>query len=160
MYRLLSAVVLGLWSLSVPAVEVPATVDLAADGAAARRAGVPVMLMFSATYCGYCDLLEAEILRPMLISGDYDDKVVIRKLVLDEADEVRGFDGRMVSPDWLMGEYDVYVTPTLVFLSPEGRVLAGNIVGVNTLELFGGRVDAAIAEARARIAGAGIAASR
>ena len=43
---------------------------------------VPVVL-FSASHCGYCTIIKEEFLKPMLLSGDYVDKVLIRKLVID-----------------------------------------------------------------------------
>ena len=51
----------------------------------------------------------------------------------------------------LMVRYDVSVTPTMLFLGPDGRELVPRIVGINTPELFGGRVDAAIEAAAERL---------
>ncbi len=141
-----------LWlSSAAGAAEVPESGDLAADGRLARSLGVPLLVVFSAEHCGYCELLEAEILRPMILSGEYDDRVVIRKVMLDEGSELRDFDGRQVETDALMVRYDISVTPTMLFLGPDGRELVPRIVGINTPELFGGRVDAAIEAAAERL---------
>lgn len=141
---------LGLSSMA-GAVEVPESGDLAADARLALERRVPLLVVFSAEHCGYCELLEAEILRPMILSGEYEDRVVIRKVMLDEGRELRDFDGRRVEADTLMVRYDVSVTPTMLFLGPDGRELAPRIVGINTPELFGGRVDAAIEAASERL---------
>ena len=135
-------------------VEVPVAEDLAAVSGQAREGRLPVMLMFSASYCPYCDLLEEEIVRPMLISGDYTDKVIIRKVVVDSYADLRDFDGADLGPGELARRYRVPATPTLVFVDHQGRELAGRIVGINTVELFGGRVDLAIERSLALLRGA------
>ena len=148
--RLLLALLLALWGLTGAAAppRVTITSDLGADGKLATARQLPIMLVFTASDCSYCDLLERDILRPMLISGDYDDKVIIRKIVIDEQPSIRDFRGRRIAADQLAQRYGVYVTPTILFLDSRGRELSERIVGINTVEMFGGRVDAAIAESR------------
>lgn len=131
-------------SILASEVEVETTTDLYSSAQHASTQNVPILLMFSAAHCPYCDILENEILIPMLISGDYTDRVLIRKILLDEHDDVRNFNGNTTSVDQISAHYDVFVTPTMLFLGPDGRELAPRIVGVNTLEMFGGRVDEAI----------------
>ncbi len=118
--------------------------DMFSNQQLASSKQIPVMIMFSAEDCAYCDILENEILRPMLISGDYGDKVLIRKFMVDDEGKIRDFDGKMIDTYDFVYRYNVFVTPTLVFVDPEGQELAERIIGVNTLELFGGRVDDAI----------------
>lgn len=126
------------------AVRVPVTTDLQADGALAARRHLPIMLVFTATDCSYCDLLESDILKPMLISGDYTNKVIIREIVIDQQITVKGFDGKPTTPQAVAQHYGVYVTPTLLFLGARGHELTHRIVGINTVDMYGGRVDAAI----------------
>ena len=65
-----------------PPVAVPDAADLAGTGALSRARQLPIMLVFSADDCPYCRLLEEEFLKPMLISGEYDDKVIfLRKII-------------------------------------------------------------------------------
>ncbi|MEJ2346654.1 MAG: thioredoxin fold domain-containing protein [Gammaproteobacteria bacterium] len=148
--RLLLALLLALWGLAAVAAapRVTVTSNLSADAKLATARRLPIMLVFTASDCSYCELLEREILRPMLISGDYDDKVIIRKIVIDEQPSIRDFHGRRVAADQLARRYDVRVTPTILFLDARGRELSERIVGINTVEMFGGRVDAAIANSR------------
>ncbi len=102
------------------------------------------MIMFSAEDCAYCEILESEVLRPMLMSGDYGHKVLIRKYMVDHGGNIRDFDGKMIDNYEFVSRYNIFVTPTLVFLDSHGQELAERIIGVNTLELFAGRVDDAI----------------
>ena len=43
-----------------------------------------IMLEVSASYCDYCRVLEEEIIKPMLRSGDYTKNVLIRQLEIDD----------------------------------------------------------------------------
>lgn len=125
-------------------VKVPVARDLAKDGEVAARSGIPIMLVFSSYHCTYCEILDREIVKPMIKSGEYDDKVIIRKVRLDEGDTLRDFNGEVVSAGKLGTRYDAYVTPTTAFVDGRGRPLASPLVGINTVEFFGGRVDSAI----------------
>jgi len=120
--------------------------DMYASQQIASARQMPVMIMFAAEECPYCEILESEVLRPMLISGDYGGKVLIRKFMIDHDAKIRDFDGKMIDSSDFPDRYNVFVTPTLVFLGYDGQELAETIIGVNTLELFAGRVDDAILE--------------
>jgi len=130
---------------------VPVTDDLRADAAQAARQRVPLMLVFTGLGCSYCDLLEQEFLRPMLISGDYNGKVMIRKLVVDNGSRVTGFDARRIATAKLADAYGVFVTPTILFVNSDGYQLAERMVGINTIELFGGYLDECIDSALLRL---------
>lgn len=156
MLRRLGALLLVLtasWSANAaPApVQVPVTTDLAELGRTAAERQLPILLVFSADHCTYCELLEQEILKPMLRSGDYTDKVLIRKVLLDRGDTLRDFDGQRVEAGNFATFRDVYVTPTMLFVDPRGRELAPRLVGINTVEMFAGLVDAAIDRARTNL---------
>ena len=129
---------------AVPEVEIPVTRDLRADARQANARCTPILLVFSARTCSYCRVLEEEVLKPMLRSGQYGDRVLVRKVMLDDEVQVEGFDGHDVSPVRLSHDYNVRFTPTLLFLGPEGGELAGRLIGVNTLDFYGWYVDQAI----------------
>jgi thioredoxin-related protein len=122
-------------------VEIPLATDLQADGRHAREAGLPILLTFSAIVCEYCRQLEDEFLRPMLISGDYTDKTLIRRLLLDNGSRVIDFAGERIATTQLSDRYRVYVTPTILFLDGNGNELAERMVGINTPEMYGGYLD-------------------
>ena len=124
--------------------EVQATTDLAQDARLAQKKRLPILLMFSATHCTYCELLENEILKPMLLSGDYTDKVIIRKVVIDEESSLKDFNGKKIETDDFVLRYNVIVTPTMVFIDQNGKELTKRMIGINTIDYFGGDVDNAI----------------
>jgi thioredoxin-related protein len=122
-------------------IEVPIARNLHADSQLAHERRLPILLAFSANECSYCELLEEEFLQPMLLSGDYRDKVIIRKLVLDNGSRLTDFSGQRINATRLSGRYRVTVTPTLLFIDENGSELAERMVGINTPELFGGYLD-------------------
>lgn len=122
-------------------VEVPVATDLQQLGVQASERRLPILLSFSALDCSYCALLEEEFLEPMLLGGEYTDKIIIRKLVLDNGSRVGNFSGRQLDATQLSDQYRIYVTPTILFVNAHGRELAERMVGINTPELFGGYLD-------------------
>jgi len=103
-----------------------------------------LVLMFHAEYCEYCERLEEDLLQPMVRSGDYDQKVLIRKIQVDGSYDLIHFDGSRISSEKLSSHYDASLTPTLVFLDAKGVERSEKILGYNTPELFGAYVDRAI----------------
>jgi thioredoxin-related protein len=77
----------------------------------------------------------------MIKSGEYDKKVIIRKLQIDEARDVVDFSGKTVEPSDISGKYNAFVTPTLVFLDHQGNERIKQMVGINTVEMFGAYLD-------------------
>jgi thioredoxin-related protein len=122
-------------------VEIPVASNLQADGQQARAARLPILLSFSALVCEYCRQLEDQFLRPMLISGEYSDRVLIRRVLLDNGYRTIDFSGERISTTQLSDRYKVYVTPTLLFLDGNGNELARRMVGINTPEMYGGYLD-------------------
>jgi thioredoxin-related protein len=136
-------------------VAVPVATDLLADGEISRTSRLPILLAFLANHCSYCGDLEEGFLEPMLLSGDYSDKIVIRKLVLDNGSWLIDFNGNKVSATGLASRYRVYVTPTLLFVDALGKELARRMVGFNTPEMYGGYLDQCIETARQQSRGTG-----
>ena len=129
---------------------VPVTEDLARTGAESRQRGLPILLVFSAEDCEYCQRLEEELLVPMLRQG-LGRRAVVRKVMLDSYGPLRDFSGARSSADREALLRDVDVTPTLLFTDAAGRELAPRIVGYQSTEMYGAYVEAALAEAARRL---------
>jgi thioredoxin-related protein len=80
----------------------------------------------------------------MMKSGDYDDKVIIRRVEMGVGSEVTGFDGKSIGADELARGYQVFVTPTVVVVGPDGRQLADKLVGYGSRDFYGSYLDSAI----------------
>jgi len=140
--------------LSVQAeVDVPVATDLQADGSLAADRRLPILLAFSAINCSYCELLEEEFLQPMLLGSEYGDRIIIRKIVLDDGSRLTDFNGQRQDATSLSDHYRVFVTPTLLFVDSTGAELTGRMLGINTPELFGGYLDDCIDTALMKVRG-------
>jgi len=109
-----------------------------------KEKNLGLVLMLHAEHCPYCALMENEILSPMVKSGEYDNRILIRKLQIDEARDVIDFSGKTVEPSDISGRYNAFLTPTLVFLDHQGNEIIKQMVGINTVEMFGAYLDVEI----------------
>ena len=116
-----------------------------------KKKSLGLVLMLHAEHCPYCALMESDILSPMIKSKEYDNKVLIRKLQIDESRDIKDFSGKTVDPSDLSKRYDATLTPTLVFLDYQGNEKAEKMVGINTVELFGAYLDAEIDKLKSNI---------
>jgi thioredoxin-related protein len=116
--------------------DVPIARNLNADAQLAHNRQLPILLAFMAIECSYCELLEEEFLQPMLLGGEYRDKVIMRKLILDNGSRLIDFSGQRIDA---------------TRLDEKGTELAERMVGINTPELFGGYLDDCIETARLMI---------
>ena len=145
------ALLLSMAGALLAEVRVPVAKNMQQEGSQAQQRQLPILLTFSADDCSYCELLEEDFLQPMLLSGEYQDRIIIRKLILDDASSLRDFSGKSIDTTQLSDRYRVFVTPTILFIDGEGRELAERMTGINTPELYGGYLDACIDTAHTRI---------
>lgn len=132
---------------SVADVNVDKVNDFKALSKQLKQEKLVLVLEFKTKNCRFCKQLEDEILKPMLISGDYNDLVSIKQISLDSDQQVTDFDGSLITGKQLAKRMNIIVAPTLVFLNSEGQEVSERIVGINTPEMFSAYVDAAIDEA-------------
>ena len=145
------ALVLGLSQTALAKPDVKTTDDFTQIAKISKARALPILMVFSSTGCAYCVLLENDFLRPMLISGDYTDKVIIRKVVIDQVGSVRDFNGKRILSNAIVGKYNISVTPTILFLDSHGHELTKRMVGVGTVDFFGGFLDQAIDQSYRRL---------
>ena len=133
--------------------EIIETTDLAQLGKNSVETKRPILLLISQEDCPFCVRLKREILNPMVLSGDYDSRIIMRELIIDSMVEPRGFDGYELDASIIASEYGINVTPTMLFLGPDGRELTKRIIGINTVELFSFYIDQAIDKAVKKLNG-------
>lgn len=127
------------------------TRDLVTVAAESKSRRLPVLVMFSAKHCGYCQRLEEEFLRPMLISGEYEDRVIIRKVMVDSFASIRDFKGEKIDAGRFADRYNVDVTPTVMLFDAEGRMLARRLIGLNNVDFYGAFLERAINNAYGKL---------
>jgi len=133
---------------------IPRVHDLRADGVQAKQAGIPVMIEFSTEWCEYCRALEQQVLEPMIRSGEYTDRLIIRKVMVDDHIMLRDFDGRQLSSTRLGHVAGVELYPTLVFFDGDGEEIAGRIVGITVMDYIPQKIDKALEYASRVLSGA------
>lgn len=111
-----------------------------AQQAAAQK--VPMLLFVTAPHCRYCHQLERDVIQPILKNQQYQHKVLMRRLDLAE-DMLVDFDGQRKDSMLVAKRYRAQLTPTMVFLAPDGNLIEENILGVVAdIDQYGGMIDA------------------
>lgn len=137
----------------------PFAEDLNRLAAESKHRGIPIMLVVTQHQCGYCERMKSEVLQPMQLSGEYEERVLMRELTIDPGETVTNFQGRREEAATFAARYKVSVTPTLLFLAPDGEEAAERIRGINTVDYLLFYIEEAI-DAATRRMGGGIAAAR
>ena len=144
----------GLFMLSglqADEVEIPSLRNLQTDGQTAEQGQLPIVVLFSASYCGFCTIVKDEFLRPMLISGEYTDKAMIRVIEIDTDGDLMDLNGQPISAEDFADRHNISLTPTLAFFDAQGNELAPRMVGVTTVDFYGGYLDQAIDDSLLRL---------
>lgn len=117
----------------------------------AKLKKLPVMIFFAAEDCEFCDALEADYLSAMSLAEEYNNKVIIRKVMIDAYEDVYDFQGKNISTEDFSRYFKVRVTPTLLLVDYRGDALTRKIIGYNRSGFFGAYLDEAIDEANRKI---------
>lgn len=125
-----------------------ASLDMVALGKLSRDKGVPILLMFSTEDCEYCKRLEADVLGPMSLAGVDPQRVIIRKVLMDEYDTLQDFSGRKLNAENFGIYRGVEVVPTLQLVDASGAELVPKIVGYQTPGLYSAYLEEAIQMSR------------
>jgi thioredoxin-related protein len=131
------------------AAPIPHAENLRQLAAEAKQRQLPIMLVVTQDHCGYCERMKREVLQPMQLSGDYDDRVLMRELMMDPGEMVTNFQGRREPASAFIGHYKVNVTPTLLFLDASGEEAAERILGINSVDYLLYYIEDAIDKAKA-----------
>ncbi|MBU0654865.1 MAG: thioredoxin fold domain-containing protein [Gammaproteobacteria bacterium] len=105
---------------------------------------LPLLLAFRADYCDYCAQLEREYLEPMIKSGDYAKRILIRRFSMGKSETVTDFNGDRIDADEFSHRHKASLTPTLVFLNAQGEEVAERLLGYNSPDFYGAYLENAI----------------
>ncbi|MDQ5769076.1 thioredoxin family protein [Thiothrix subterranea] len=144
---------LALWVTSlaptaIGAEAIPEANDFQALQQEMQRKGIPLLLAVRADYCGFCRQLETEHLEPMLRSGQYDARILIRRFDLGSEQTVVDFNGERIDADEFAARHQASLTPTLLFLDAEGKEVAERLLGYNSPDFYGAYLEDAITTAQ------------
>ncbi len=105
--------------------------DWASIGAEARERGLPVAILIMDADCEYCEHLRQEFLDAPKTRGTLEKGAVTQEISRAEGGKVTDFDGERIRTQLFLARYEIFATPTLLLLSPEGEMLAPALVGFN-----------------------------
>ncbi len=112
--------------------------------AAATRLGEPLVLLISLRGCPYCELVRRNYLLPARAEGlpvwQINMQDMLRPLV--------GFDGQSSNAAEQIARWKVLLSPTLLFLNPQGRPLAERLVGIASVDFYGAYLEQRLATSR------------
>ena len=152
--HLILLLVIAIASAEAPAgdsVTMIQVADLRAESVLAKQKGLVLVIEFSADDCAYCRKLEELFLLPMQRNAEYSDKILLRAVSLSDFDSLIDFHGRSVTSNEFAAQYDVALTPTLVFLNADGVEMSEKLVGIWSEDFFGGFIDDRIDAARGKL---------
>ncbi|SMN14931.1 hypothetical protein CRYPD_237 [uncultured Candidatus Thioglobus sp.] len=120
--------------------------DFFADGQTAKRKQIPILVMFSAPNCLYCELVKQEVIEPMSELEEYRDKVILRHVFYSSLKDVVDFSGQISNHSKFSFIYDANFYPALMLLDNKGNIL-GKKIGVTLIETYWTELDTLIAQA-------------
>jgi thioredoxin-related protein len=138
-------------NLCADEVSIPLLTNLQQDASLQRSSGRGILLYVSLPSCSYCTQLEEDVLRPMISSGDYKDKVIIRKINWQSSLPIIDFNGEEQLPADFLLPYQIKVTPTLLFLQEGGVESVPAIVGYQDNGFYWYYLDKAIDELKLNV---------
>ena len=133
--------------ISAKTIKIKLIDNLQTESQLAKEKNLPILILFSLSHCPYCQLIKEDFLIPMIISGDYTDKVIIREMNIEENPDIIDLSGAKKSAYFFAQEMGVSLFPTMIFINNQACKLTESIKGINTPSLFGGRIDDAIEQA-------------
>ena len=102
---------------------------------------LPIMLMFGAEWCEFCELLQESVFDPMMLGGLYEKKVILMRHVgVDEAEPIPSWDGTLINKAKWAYELDADLTPTVLFFDANGHEVAPRIIGISEITLYAGLI--------------------
>jgi len=135
------AVVALVFLLTAPGFSADASLETVTDlripARAAQRQQLPLLLVVTRNGCTFCEVLRAKVLRPMLISGEADDLVVLRELNMDDPRQIHDFQGAETTAGVWAAAQGITVTPTVLLLDENGRELSKRLVGISNADMYG-----------------------
>lgn len=143
----MSALLLG----AAPADDLPLAVDLRADANAARVERLPIVLFFYSSSCPFCREVEELYLKPLQKENIKPRRFLLRRVETGERQALIDFNGAKTDFRSYAQQQKVMLVPHLRFVGPDGERLAADLVGLGSRDFYGGYLEDAINEARAKL---------
>ena len=103
----------------------------------ASKSCVPMVIMVSQFSCGHCEKLREKVLLPLIKSGELDNKVLFRELLIDSDELLTDMNGNTASGMELAKRYiENVLTPTMLIIEPSSNKVIERIVGISNIDFY------------------------
>ncbi len=119
--------------------------DFFTDAKQAREQQIPILVMFSAPDCPYCELVKREVIEPMSELQEYKSKVILRHMLYSSFEEIIDFSGESSTHERFSFKYATNFYPTLMLFDDYGTML-GIKIGVTLIDEYWTDLDTLIDE--------------
>ena len=133
--------------------ELPPAVDLRNEADQAFRKGGPLIILFSRDDCKYCTTVKRDYLKPLVSDPRHRDRVLVRQINQDSAAALIDFRGEATTHGRFADREKIRLFPVVAFYGPEGKRLAGPIIGARLPDFYQSYLDDAIAQSVAALRG-------
>lgn len=117
------------------------------DATTARDGEMIIVVMFEYEDCPWCEYILENELKPMVRSKAFESTVMFRRAYISDSSKISAFDGTPTTGRQIARGFGISISPTLVFLSPDGEALAPELVGVSSRDFYGYYLEKRITEA-------------
>jgi thioredoxin-related protein len=107
---------------------------------------LPVLMLVSGEYCNYCEQLKNKVIKPLRQQARLKDSALVREIDLQTGGKLIDFDGEKVRARLFLSRYEVFATPTVLFLDHHGKPLREPLIGFNDAEQYQALLEQALRE--------------
>jgi hypothetical protein len=127
----------------------PPARDLAADGRAALKQGVPVIVLVSLGGCPQCEVVRRSHLLPLLAARAEGAPPLVRQVELGGGAALIDFNGEKITHAEFARRHQVKIAPVVFFFDGNGKPAAEPLLGAMIPDFYGAYFDEALAGAAA-----------
>ena len=133
--------------------HLPSAQDFAADAQRLRERRIPMLVLYSHADCPWCERARREFLLPMANNPANAGRFLLRQIDIDSDAPLKDFAGNATTHRAFSRDQRVRLSPTLMFLGPDGSHLSEPIVGFRLADFYGEFIERGIDEGLARLRG-------
>ena len=130
--------------------DLPTAVDLRAEAIQAKRAGGPLIVVFSRAECRYCETVKRDYLKPLEKNPNFQG-VMIRQINQDSDAPLTDFRGKKTTQSGFASAEKIGLVPVVAFYGPNGKALADPLIGAGLPDFYQGYLEDAIAKSAAAL---------
>ena len=137
----------SLFARSLFCMTLESVADLQKDALLSEQTRRPIFLYVASIGCTYCKRLEKDIISPMIKSTEYDNKILMRKILWEESMPIIDFEGERMSAENFLLKYNIMATPSILFLDKNGNEIVKRLDGYRSPDLFWHYLDSSVNKA-------------